>query len=47
MLRHLRAAMSGPDPETRYECRRCGHTLDNMHIRCPECQATDIASYQL
>jgi rubrerythrin len=30
-----------------YECRNCGTCLDEDGEQCPECSATDIATYQL
>ncbi|SFL32421.1 hypothetical protein SAMN04487950_3356 [Halogranum rubrum] len=30
-----------------YECRNCGTTLEEDTEQCPECGATDIATYQL
>ena len=47
MLKHLRAAVSGPQREVKYECRRCGCMVDTNRQRCPECHSTEIASYHL
>jgi rubrerythrin len=30
-----------------YECRNCGTTLEEDSEECPECSATEVATYQL
>lgn len=34
-------------PETLFECRRCGTSLDAAVEVCPECESAEIASYRI
>ena len=34
-------------PETLFECRRCGTSLEAAVEVCPECESAEIASYRI
>lgn len=34
-------------PETLFECRRCGTSLEAAVEACPECNSAEIASYRI
>ena len=34
-------------PETLFECRRCGTSLEAAVEACPECDSGEIASYRI
>ena len=37
----------GSDPETVYECRTCGTTVDSAAGVCPYCGPTDVVEFDL
>ena len=34
-------------PETLFECRRCGKSLEAAVDACPECDSAEIATYRI
>ena len=47
ILAPLRRVVAGTGRETVCECRRCGTTVRSGTDRCPECDAADIARYDI
>lgn len=35
------------EPTLIYECRHCGHTVDEETEDCPECETDGIAEYRV
>jgi hypothetical protein len=49
LLRVVRnpASLESDSPTTVYECRRCGTTLEAGDDRCPHCETSAVARYEI
>lgn len=43
----VRSPDAGVSPTTIYECRHCGTTLEAGNRRCPRCETSSIARYEI
>ena len=48
MIELLRSLVGGERAgEVIYECRNCGTILDADEEKCPQCDSTDVAHYEI
>lgn len=47
MLQRLTQVLAGARSTDLHECRHCGTAVSPLSSRCPNCDSTEIAAYDL